>query len=57
MQANLCSCVSYQSSSVGVDAIWGVDQLRADFGVLRKLLIVVEPAVLGSREALVLQTS
>lgn len=56
-QARLCPCLPYQASSVGVDAVGRVDQLWADFGVLRKLLVVVEPAVLRSREALVLQTS
>lgn len=52
-----CLCQSHQASGVGVDAVGGVDELRAGFGVLRKLLVVVEPAVLGSREALVLQAS
>lgn len=52
-----CPCQSHQASGVGVDAVRGVDELRASFGVLRKLLVVVEPAVLGSREALVLQAS
>lgn len=53
----LCLVRSHQASSVGVDAVGGVDQLGARFGVLRKLLVVVEPAVLGCREALVLQAS
>lgn len=48
---------SYQASSVRIYAVGGVGKLRAVFVVLRKFLVVVEPAVLGCREALVLQTS
>lgn len=44
----------FQPPRVGVDAVGGVDELGTGFGVLRKLLVVVEPAVLGGREALVL---
>lgn len=51
----LCPCRSHQAPCVGVDAVGGVDELGTGFGVLRKLLVVVEPAVLGGREALVLQ--
>lgn len=54
---SFCPCQSHQASSVGVDAVGGVDELGAGFGVLRKLLVVVEPTVLGGREALVLQAS
>lgn len=55
-QYHISSCLSYQASSVRVDAVGRVDKLRISFGVLRKLLVVVEPAVHGRREALILQT-
>ena len=48
---------SYQASSVRVYGVGRVGKLRAVFVVLRKFLVVVEPAVLRCREALVLQTS
>lgn len=48
--------LTYQASSVGVDGVRGVDKLQAVFGVFRELVVVVEPAVQRSREALVLQT-
>ena len=57
IETKINSGLSHQASSVRVDAVGSVDQLWAVFGVLRKLLVVVEPAVLRSREALVLQTS
>lgn len=50
-------CVSHQPPGVGVYAVGGVDELQAGFGFQGELLVVVEPAVLRSGEALVLQAS
>lgn len=50
-------CVPHQPSGVGVYAVGGVDELQAGFGFQGELLVVVEPAVLRSGEALVLQAS
>lgn len=49
--------VSHQPSGVGVYAVGGVDELQAGFGFQGELLVVVEPAVLRSGEALILQAS
>lgn len=48
--------MSYQASGVGVNGVRGVDKLGGVLGVLGKLLVVLEPAVDGCRETLVLQT-
>lgn len=50
-------CVSHQTPGVGIYAVGGVDELQAGFGFQGELLVVVEPAVLRSREALILQAS
>lgn len=50
-------CISHQAASVWIDGVGEIDKSGAVFGILRKLFVVVEPAVLRSREAFVLQAS
>lgn len=49
--------LKFQASSIWVYAVGGVDEPGTRFGVMWQLFVIVEPAVLRCREALILQTA